>query len=64
MSSTARTPARRPDPILAAFDNIGMAERERARAKAEYVQIEAMIDRIWNLGAALAKSVHGSRARH
>ncbi len=62
--STLRSPARRADPLLAEFDRIGMGERERARAKAEYLQIEAVIDRIWALGATLAKSVHGSRSRH
>jgi energy-converting hydrogenase Eha subunit F len=54
-------PPRRNDALLAEFDRIGISERERSRAKAQYLQIEALIDRIFDLGSRLAKGRRGRR---
>jgi hypothetical protein len=61
--SNRRTPVTPHDAFLAGLDRIDMGKRDRDRAKAQYLQIEAVVDRIWNLGARMARGVtpHGTR---
>ena len=58
---SSRIPASR-YAICARLDTISMGDRERARAKAEYLRTEAMLDAAWDLAASIARGTRTAAA--